>query len=147
MDEAERRALGAHYTSEENILKLIKPLFLDEFWDEFERSKSIKAELEAFQMKLAGLKFLDPACRFGNFLISTYRELRLLEFEVLKMVYDNRQITIIDFLCKVSVEQFYRIEYEEFPCQIAQVGLLLMKHQMDKQVSNYFGLNMIDFPI
>ena len=147
MDDIERRALGAHYTSEENILKLIKPLFLDDLWDEFERCKITKMELEEFHNKLAGLKFLDPACGCGNFLIITYRELRLLEFEVLKMLYDNRQMTLIDILCKVSVEQFYGIEYEEFPCQIAQVGLLLMKHQMDKQVSHYFGLNLIDFPI
>ncbi|MGG4289972.1 DNA methyltransferase [Priestia megaterium] len=147
MNQIERRELGAHYTSEENILKLIKPLFLDELWDEFEKSKSTKAELEAFHNKLANLNFLDPACGCGNFLIITYRELRLLEFEVLKMLHDNRQLMIIDTLCKISIEQFYGIEYEEFPCQIAHVGLLLMKHQLDKEVSNYFGMNIIDFPI
>jgi len=147
MDDVERRTLGAHYTSEENILKVIKPLFLDDLWDEFERAKQTREELEAFHDKIARLTFLDPACGCGNFLIITYRELRLLEFELLKMIYDNKQLTLINLLCKVSVEQFYGIEYEEFPCQIAQVGLLLMKHQMDKQVSHYFGLNMIDFPI
>lgn len=147
MDDVERRTLGAHYTSEENILKVIKPLFLDDLWDEFERAKRTREELEAFHDKIARLTFLDPACGCGNFLIITYRELRLLEFELLKMIYDNKQLTLINLLCKVSVEQFYGIEYEEFPCQIAQVGLLLMKHQMDKQVSHYFGLNMIDFPI
>ncbi|MDI6533354.1 DNA methyltransferase [Bacillus mycoides] len=147
MNPKERHDLGAHYTSEENILKLIKTLFLDELWEEFEKSKSTKAELEAFHNKLANLNFLDPACGCGNFLIITYRELRLIEFEVLKMLYDNRQLMIIDTFCKVSIEQFYGIEYEEFPCQIAQVGLLLMKHQLDKEVSNYFGMNIIDFPI
>jgi len=109
--------------------------------------KSTTAELEQFHNKLTTVTFLDPACGCGNFLIITYRGLRLLEFEVLKMLYDNTQLTMINILCKVSVEQFFGIEYEEFPCQIAQVGILLMKHQMDKQVSNYFGLNMIDFPI
>ncbi|MEB8573077.1 class I SAM-dependent DNA methyltransferase [Bacillus cereus] len=147
MNPKERRKLGAHYTSEENILKLIKPLFLDDLWKEFEKSKSTKAELETFHNKLANLKFLDPACGCGNFLIITYREIRLLEFEVLKMLYDNRQLRIIDTFCKISIEHFYGIEYEEFPCQIAQVGLLLMKHQLDKEVSNYFGMNIIDFPI
>lgn len=147
MDEQQRREAGAHYTSEENIMKVIKPLFLDDLWIEFDRMKSTKAELEEFHNKIAALKFLDPACGCGNFLILTYRELRLLEFEVLKMLHDNTQLTMIELLCKVSVEQFYGIEYEEFPCQIAQVGLLLMKHQMDKEVSNYFGLNLIDFPI
>jgi len=147
MDEQQRRESGAHYTSEENIMKVIKPLFLDDLWIEFDRMKSTKAELEEFHNKIAALNFLDPACGCGNFLILTYRELRLLEFEVLKMLHDNTQLTMIDLLCKVSVSQFYGIEYEEFPCQIAQVGLLLMKHQMDKEVSNYFGLNLIDFPI
>lgn len=147
MDEKQRRELGAHYTSEENIMKVIKPLFLDDLWLEFDRMKSTKAELESFHNKVASLRFLDPACGCGNFLIITYRELRLLEFEVLKMLHDNKQGVMIDLLCKVSVDQFYGIEYEEFPCQIAQVGLLLMKHQLDKEVSNYFGMNLIDFPI
>lgn len=147
MDEQQRREMGAHYTSEENIMKVIKPLFLDDLWLEFDRMKSTKAELETFHDKISSLRFLDPACGCGNFLIITYREIRLLEFEVLKMLHDNKQSVMIDLLCKVSVDQFYGIEYEEFPCQIAQVGLLLMKHQMDKEVSNYFGMNLIDFPI
>lgn len=147
MDEDRRREMGAHYTNEENIMKVIKPLFLDELWEEFERSKSTKAELEAFHNKLSTLKLLDPACGCGNFLIITYRELRLLEFEVLKMIYDNRQMAIIDTFCKISIEQFYGIEFEDFPSQIAGVAMLLMKHQMDKLVSNYFGMNIIDFPI
>lgn len=147
MDEEKRREMGAHYTSEENILKLIKPLFLDKLWDEFEKSKSTKAELEAFHHKLSTLKFLDPACGCGNFLIITYRELRILEFEVLKMTYDHRQMTMIEKFCEISINQFYGIEYEEFACQIAHVGMILMKHQMDKEVSNYFGMNLIDFPI
>lgn len=147
MDEQKRREMGAHYTSEENILRLVKPLFLDELWDEFEKSKSTKAELEEFHNKLTTLKFLDPACGCGNFLIITYRELRLLEFEVLKMTYDNKQLTMIEKFCEISINQFYGIEYEEFACQIAHVGMLLIKHQMDKEVSNYFGMNLIDFPI
>ena len=147
MDEKQRRETGSHYTSEENIMKVIKPLFLDDLWIEFDKMKSTKAELEEFHNKIASLSFLDSSCGCGNFIIITYRELRLMEFEILKMLHDNTQLTMIELLCKVSVEQFYGIEYEEFPCQIAQVGLLLMKHQMDKEVSNYFGLNLIDFPI
>ncbi|KMT21611.1 DNA methyltransferase [Clostridium cylindrosporum] len=147
MNQKERRELGAHYTSEKNIMKLIKPLFLDDLWDEFNRCKISTVQLEAFHNKIASLYFFDPACGCGNFLIITYRELRLLEFELLKMLYDNKQMTIIETLCKVSVNQFYGIEVEEFPCQIAYVGLLLMKHQMDIETSNYFGINFIDFPI
>lgn len=149
MDPEERRELGAHYTSEENILKVIKPLFLDELWDEFETVKTTVAELQAFQEKLGNLIFLDPACGSGNFLIIAYRELRLLEFEVMKLIQDNRQLQIVDVtgISKVSVNQFYGIELDEFACEIAQLGMLLIKHQMDQLVSNWFGWNAIDFPI
>lgn len=147
MNPEERRELGAHYTSEENILKTIKSLFLDNLWMEFEKSKSTKHELELFWDKLASIKILDPACGCGNFLIIAYREIRLLEFEVLKMLYDNKQLKIIDTLCRISIENFYGIEIEEFPSQVAHLSLLLMKHQLDKEISNYFGMNVIDFPI
>jgi len=123
MDQKQRRELGAHYTSEQNILKLIKPLFLDELYDEFELVKHNEAGLKFFHEKLARLKFLDPACGCGNFLIITYRELRLLELEMLKMlINDATQMRWGDVLAdyiKVNVDQFYGIEYEEFPCQIA----------------------------
>jgi type II restriction/modification system DNA methylase subunit YeeA len=81
MNPKERRNLGAHYTSETNILKLIKPLFLDDLWKEFESIKDNKNKLPEFHKKLSTLKFLDPACGCGNFLVITYRELRLLELE------------------------------------------------------------------
>ena len=149
MDPEERRELGAHYTSEENIMKVIKPLFLDELWDEFETVKTTVAELQTFQEKLGNLIFLDPACGSGNFLIVAYRELRLLEFEVMKLIQDNRQLQIVDVtgISKVSVNQFYGIELDEFACEIAQLGMLLIKHQMDQLVSNWLGMNTIDFPI
>ncbi len=149
MDKDQRRALGAHYTSEENILKVIRPLFLDELDSEFERSRSTKAELLAFQNKLASYKFLDPACGCGNFLIVAYKELRELEFRVLQLLYDNLQLQFMNILdiIKVRPEQFYGIEIEDFPCQIANVSMILMKHLMDQEVSNYFGVNLIDFPI
>ena len=82
MDKAARRNLGAHYTSEENILKLIKPLFLDALWEEFEKIKHNKNRLLEFHQKLRRLNFLDPACGCGNFLVIAYRELRLLELEI-----------------------------------------------------------------
>ena len=89
MDADARRNLGAHYTSEENILKLIKPLFLDALWAEFEKVKSNKSRLLEFHKKLRTLTFLDPACGCGNFLVITYRELRLLELAVLRALYSN----------------------------------------------------------
>jgi hypothetical protein len=147
MSPQERRELGAHYTSEENILKVIRPLFLDDLYDEFERSKNTTAELQAFHKKIASLTFLDPACGCGNFLIITYQRLRELEFEVLKLLQGKNQMTLFDDITKVSVGQFYGIEIEEFPCEIAKVSMLLMKHLMDQEISHYFGGNFIQFPI
>jgi hypothetical protein len=91
MDSSRRHELGAHYTSEENILKLIKPLFLDELWSEYNRVKTNPKALDQFHVKISRLKFLDPACGCGNFLIIAYRELRILELEILKMKYSGRQ--------------------------------------------------------
>jgi len=148
MDKEQRRELGAHYTSEENILKLINPLFLDDLWDEFERVKTTPALLDRFHDKIAGLKFLDPACGCGNFLIITYRELRRLELEILKMKVNSNQLILdVSSLLKVNVSQFYGIEYEDFPCQIAQVGMWLMDHQMNNQVADLFGMYYVRLPL
>lgn len=147
MDQQKRRELGAHYTSEENIMKVIKPLFLEDLYREFEQSKSTKKELEAFHQKISSLKFLDPACGSGNFLILTYQKLRELEFEILKFLKSTAQLSLFDISSKVHINQFYGIEYEPFASEIAKISLLLMKHLMDRKVSNYFGQNLIDFPI
>ena len=125
MDQKLRRNLGAHYTTEKNILKLIRPLFLDELRAEFERVKSQPKKLYDFHQRLAQLKFLDPACGCGNFLVIAYRELRLLELDVIRSLYGKAQSTSIDvaelnILC--DVDQFYGIEIEEFPAQIAQTA-------------------------
>ncbi len=149
MNPQERRELGAHYTSEENILKLIKPLFLDELWAEYEHIKGSTKQLEQFHNKLSSLKFLDPACGCGNFLIISYRELRRLELEVLKMLIDHGGQLVMDITpyCKVTISQFYGIEYEEFPCQIAQVGMWLIDHQMNTLFSEHFGLYFARLPL
>ena len=148
MDKQQRRELGAHYTSEENILKLISPLFLDELWKEFDRAKVDMQLLDHFHDKISKLKFLDPACGCGNFLIITYRELRRLELEVLKMKVSSKQMILdITPLLKVNVEQFYGIEYEDFPCQIAQVGMWLMDHQMNTRAAEQFGMYYARLPL
>lgn len=148
MNPKERRNLGAHYTSETNILKLIKPLFLDELWREFEKAKSNKRELNEFHKKLSTLKFLDPACGCGNFLVITYRELRLLEFEVLKTIYKTGQKVLdVNQILWIDVDQFYGIEYEEFPVRIAEVAMWLIDHQMNMMVSNAFGQYFIRLPL
>jgi hypothetical protein len=148
MNPKERRNLGAHYTSETNILKLIKPLFLDDLWNEFESIKDNKNKLPEFHKKLSTLKFLDPACGCGNFLVITYRELRLLELEILRAinktgqrVFDVREIIYLD------VDMMCGIEYEEFPARIAEVAMWLIDHQMNMQISNEFGQYFVRLPL
>lgn len=148
MNPTERRNLGAHYTSESNILKLIKPLFLDELWNEFESIKHNKNKLPAFHKKLSTLKFLDPACGCGNFLVITYRELRMLEFAVLQA--HNRtgqQFLDVSQVLWIDVDQFSGIEYEEFPARIAEVAMWLIDHQMNMMVSNAFGQYFARLPL
>jgi len=148
MNPKERRNLGAHYTSETNILKLIKPLFLDELWKEFETVKDNKNKLPQFHKKLGTLKFLDPACGCGNFLIITYRELRLLELEVLRVANKTGQrVMDVGAIIKIDVDQFYGIEYEEFPARIAEVAMWLIDHQMNMLISNEFGQYFVRLPL
>jgi len=152
MDEKARRNLGAHYTSEANILKLIKPLFLDELQAEFERVKGHRNKLFEFHKKLRQLTFFDPACGCGNFLVITYRELRELELKVLRADHDlsahKGQLAVdVHGLIGVNVDQFFGIEIEEFPAQIAQVALWLVDHQMNLRVSVEFGLYFARVPL
>ena len=148
MNAKARRNLGAHYTSEENIQKLIKPLFLDELRAEFERIKGNRNRLFEFHKKLRSLNFLDPACGCGNFLVITYRELRLLELDVLRAAYrDGQQLLDIHQRLSVDVDQFHGIEIEEFPAQIAQVALWLMDHQMNVMAGEEFGLYFARIPL
>jgi len=148
MDDQARRNLGAHYTSEENILKLIKPLFLDELWVEFDKVKNNRHRLFEFHKKLRTLTFFDPACGCGNFLVISYRELRELELAVLRASNTSGQQTLdVHGLIGVDVDQFFGIEIEEFPAQIAQVALWLMDHQMNLRVSEEFGLYFARIPL
>lgn len=147
MNPEKRRNLGAHYTSERNILKLIKPLFLDDLWSEFEKVKSSERQLKMFHQKISSLRFLDPACGCGNFLIVTYRELRLLELEVLKAMYGTQQAFNIADLVLCNVDQFAGIEYEEFPAQIAKVAMWLIDHQMNMLCSREFGEYFVRLPL
>src|SRR6056297_3949276 len=113
MDPAERREKGAHYTTEQNILKVIEPLFLDDLRAEFERLKSLRRDkrrrLAEFQKRLSGLTFFDPACGCGNFLIIAYRELRLLEIEIMRELKAMGELALLQ--STIDVNQFYGIEY------------------------------------
>jgi hypothetical protein len=147
MDDKKRRQIGAHYTSERDILKVIRSLFLDELRVEFEnrkadRSTGRRARLEEFHQKLCKLTFFDPACGCGNFLVIGYRELRQLELETLKELFGKQtELTLADInkLSQVDVDQFYGIEIGEWPARIAEVALWLMDHQMNLRVSEAFG--------
>jgi hypothetical protein len=152
MNAEERHDWGAHYTSEENILKLIRPLFLDELWDEFDKlretkSSSQKQKLQKFHEKLSSLKFFDPACGCGNFLVITYRELRILELEVITELYGGELKFEAEHYVKVNVNQFYGIEIEEFPSQIAQTAMWLVDHQMNLRVRDRFGQYYARIPL
>jgi len=148
MNPEERRNLGAHYTSEKNILKLIKPLFLDELWAEFEGIKSNKAKLYEFHVRLSELKFLDPACGCGNFLVITYRELRLLELAVLQQIYVSQNVVVsLEDIALLDVDMMYGIECKEFPARIAGVAMWLMDHKMNLKMSMEFGHYFARLPL
>ncbi len=145
-----RRNLGAHYTREVNILKALKPLFLDALHAEFESLKRNSKRLLEFQKKLADIKILDPACGCGNFLVIAYRELRLLELKVLHELYVaglSSKALDVKSLVFVDVDQLYGIEIEDFPAQIAQVALWLTDHQMNQLVSDEFGQYFARLPL
>lgn len=147
MLDADRRRIGAHYTSERDILKVIRPLFLDKLRAEFEAirndsSTRQRARLDDFLERLTKLKFLDPACGCGNFLVIAFRELRLLELDAL-ILRQGAQTSLtldeVNRLSRVDVDQFYGIEIVEWPARIAEVALWLMDHQMNIKVSESFG--------
>ena len=146
MDSAERRAQGAHYTTEKNILKVIGPLFLDDLRAEFERLKRRKdkrrrAELRTFQKRLGEMKLFDPACGCGNFLIIAYRELRRGRGNEMQQELDA------ELLSWITVDQFYGIEIGEFPARIAETALWMMDHIMNNRLSLAFGQSYVRIPL
>ena len=148
MNPEERRNLGGHYTSEKNILKVIRSLFLDELYKEFESVKNNTKQLKDFHKKLSILKFLDPACGCGNFLVITYRELRLLEIEILRILYKTSQIeSDIRNIVWIDIDQFYGIEIEEWPARISEVAMWLVDHQMNMRISEEFGEYFVRLPL
>ncbi len=149
MEPRERRQIGGHYTNERDILKVVRSLFLDDLRSQFERAKSNKAELRRFHEKIAALRFLDPACGCGNFLVVTYRELRLLEIDLLKVLYSETQERELDIqrLSLVDVDAFYGIEISEWPVRIAEVAMWLMDHQMNIRLSEAFGQYFVRLPL
>lgn len=148
MNPKERRNLGAHYTSEKNIQKVIKPLFLDDLYAEFEKSKGNRNRLNELHRKIAELHFLDPACGCGNFLIISYRELRQLEMLILRELNNTGQGFLdVRQIIRVDVDQFAGIEIDEFAVRVAEVAMWLIDHQMNMKVSEEFGQYFVRLPL
>ena len=147
MESRERRQVGAHYTYERDILKLVRSLFLDDLRAEFAAAQKNPRKLEAFHQKLGRLTFFDPACGCGNFLVVTYRELRLLEIEVLKLLHGKQKVVDVHALSLVDVDAMYGIEINEFPVRIAEVALWLADHQMNQRLSEAFGQYFVRLPL
>ena len=152
MDPEERRELGAHYTSETNILKLIGPLFLDGLREELRRAGTNRRALARFHDQLAAFRLLDPACGCGNFLVVAYRELRRLEIETIRALYADdlrKGLRVLDVadLIRVNVAQCFGIEIEDFPAEIARAALWLVDHQMNLEVADAFGEYFTRLPL
>ena len=154
MEPSDRRAQGAHYTTEKNILKVIEPLFLDDLRAEFQKLQERRdgrsmADLRKFRDRLGTLRLFDPACGCGNFLIIAYRELRSLEIEVLREMASRTGATQLKLEVQsvVDVDQFYGIEIGEFPVRIAATALWMMDHIMNNRLSLEFGKTYARIPI
>ena len=148
-----RRSGGMHYTSIENIHKVIDPLFLDDLKAEFKNILEIKvnktrfARLEEFRNKLASLTFLDPACGSGNFLTETYISLRQLENEILKAIHGGQMLLNMDDLIKVHIHQFYGIEINDFAVTVAKTALWIAESQMMKETEEIIDTNLDFLPL
>lgn len=126
-----RSDLGMHYTSVENILKLIKPLFLDELYEAYENATTVN-HLRALIKRISKIKFFDPACGSGNFLIITYKEIRLLEIKILEKITDLEGQSPTIKWTEIQLSQFYGIEIDDFAHEMAILSLWLAEHQMNK---------------
>ncbi len=158
MDEKARHDLGAHYTSETNILKVINGLFLDDLNAALDAAKTNHAKLNALWDKLAQIALLDPACGCGNFLVVSYRELRRIELEIIKRLYPQAKKVgaghvvlpiAVDLasLSRLSIERMYGIEIEAFPAEVARLSLWLMDHMMNVELGAYFGKHFAKLPL
>jgi len=154
MDPKKRRNLGAHYTSEENIMKVISTLFLDDLNMEFDTCSSI-TKLNNLKKKISELKFLDPACGCGNFLVITYRELRKLELKIIKKIDKIKgkgvqkvlDITNFSNITSISLNNFVGFELDIFPEKISELSMWLIDHQMNIELSSYLGNYFSKIPI
>ncbi|WP_125772144.1 class I SAM-dependent DNA methyltransferase [Companilactobacillus furfuricola] len=130
--EDSRSHLGMHYTSVPNIMKVIEPLFLDDLRKSFEDAKGNEKKLNKLYDWIGKIKFMDPACGSGNFLIITYKELRQLEIDIIREL--NHMGIATMYVPSVTLEQFYGIEIDDFACDVTRLSLWIAEHQMNKQL-------------
>lgn len=158
MTAPERRSLGAHFTSERDIMRVIRPLFLDQLEADLEKARTATVarlkRLHEFHANLASLTFFDPAAGVGNFLLLTFRELRRLELETLLAIreadpkwHPTAQVTDIESLVRVTPGQFFGIEIEEFPARIGETAMQLVDHIANVNVGAEFGTYFVRLPI
>ncbi len=154
MNDTERRNLGAHYTSEKNILKVVSGLFLDELLEQFQAASGSIPKLRSLHERVANMRFLDPACGCGNFLIVAYKELRLLEIKILKQIEvlskgarATQMSTDVSEFSRLSVHAMNGIELTEFPSRIAETALWLVDHQMNVKLALEFGSWFVRLPL
>lgn len=136
IDVEQRSRLGQHYTSYSNIMKVIQPLFLDSLRDELDKQRKSANGLKHLLVRIGKIKIFDPACGSGNFLIIAYKELRLLEIEVIQAL---REIEQAFFMSGIHLDQFYGIEIDDFACEIARLSLWLAEHQINTQWEAQIG--------
>ncbi|MGF1699607.1 class I SAM-dependent DNA methyltransferase [Photobacterium makurazakiensis] len=153
-DPETRSKMGMHYTSVTNIMKVIEPLFLNDFYDEFEKCKDTINKLRKLQVRLSRIKIFDPACGSGNFLIIAYKEIRLLEIEILKRIRelegesDSGAMGLFDEShSSIRLDQFYGIELDDFAHEMAILSLWLVEHQMNMVFETEFGYTAPTLPL
>jgi hypothetical protein len=149
-----RSKMGIHYTSVTNIMKVIEPLFLNEFYDEFDKSKDSINKLKKLQVRLSRIKIFDPACGSGNFLIIAYKEIRQLEIEILKRIQEVEKASQAGMIglfdeshSAIRLNQFYGIELDDFAHEIAVLSLWLVEHQMNMVFKTEFGYTEPTLPL
>ena len=148
MNPEARRQIGAHYTSERDILKVLRPLFLTQLEADLEACGSSKPMLQRLHQRLGDIRVLDPACGCGNFLVIAYRELRRIETALLEKLHPTVQRTLgLGGFRKVWMSNFYGIEIEEYPVRIAETAMYLADHLENEALGKAFGANVIDLPL
>jgi hypothetical protein len=147
LEDVERKSLGAHFTSETNIKRVLDPLFLSDIRLEFKNARKDRKKLELFRQRIGKLRFLDPACGCGNFLVVTYRELRMLDLETVLLLQGNQSVLDVSMLENVLLENFHGIEIKPVSALIAQVALWLTKHQCNRKLNAAFSTHIKSIPI